>query len=59
MAKRCYENMERMNGACYFDTADGWLKNNNFKKIPELCFEKPLKSAPADLTFLLHGKENN
>jgi len=47
-----YEDIEKMKGACYFYTESGWTKNKNYKTIPELRFEKPLKSRPKNLDFL-------
>jgi len=34
---------EKMHGACYFYATKGWIKNKNYKKVPELRFKKPLK----------------
>ncbi len=53
--KNIYENVEKMNGACYFYTKSGWIKNKNYTKIPPLRFEKPLKVLPKNLDFL-YGK---
>lgn len=39
-------------GACYYYTKNGWQKNENYKEVPELRFEEPLKSIPQDLNFL-------
>lgn len=39
-------------GACYFYTTNGWIKNKNYTKIPELRFEEPQRSLPKDLNFL-------
>ena len=50
--KNIYKEIEIMQGACYYYTKDGWVKNKNYKKIPKLRFEKPLKSLPEDLSFL-------
>lgn len=36
-----YDYLEKMKGACYFYTKQGWIKNDNYKKIPELRFENP------------------
>ena len=47
-----YELFEKMQGACYYYTKSGWIKNNNYAKVPKLRFEEPLKSAPTDLGFL-------
>lgn len=43
---------ENMHGACYYYTKQGWIKNKNYKNVPELRFEEPLKSIPEDLSFL-------
>jgi glucose-6-phosphate isomerase, archaeal len=50
-----YGEIEKMEGACYFYTENGWIKNENYKNIPELRFEKPLEQIPEDLNFLLKG----
>ncbi len=52
-----YSLYEKMQGACYYylAAADGgasWLKNKNYKNVPPLRFEKPLKSVPENLDFL-------
>ncbi len=39
-------------GAYYYLKNHGWIKNNNYKKIPPLRFEKALKSMPKNLSFL-------
>lgn len=51
-AKSNYDPIQKMQGACYFYTIDGWIKNKNYKQIPELRFEEPKKSIPKDLSFL-------
>jgi len=55
--KNIYKNIEKMKGACYFFTKDGWVKNKNYKKIPKLIFKKPLKKIPKNLDFL-YGEED-
>lgn len=50
--KNIYDLFEKMGGACYYYTAQGWIKNKNYKNIPKLRFEKPLKKVPKDLKFL-------
>jgi len=50
--KNVYEEIEKMKGACYFYTKSGWIKNKNYKNIPEIRFEEPLKSRPKNLDFL-------
>lgn len=47
-----YEELKIMKGACYFYTTEGWIKNKNYKEVPELRFEEPKKEIPEDLTFL-------
>lgn len=47
-----YDLFEKMNGACYFYTKSGWIKNKQYSKIPKLRFEEPLKSVPKNLDFL-------
>jgi len=47
-----YQPFLKKQGACYFYTKNGWIKNKNYKKIPKLRFEKPLKSMPKNLDFL-------
>lgn len=51
--KNIYEAMEKMKGACYFCTENGWIKNKNYKSVPKLKVKKPLKKAPKDLSFLI------
>ena len=60
--KSDYSLFQKLQGACYFYTkrpasAEGsgegtWIKNENYKNVPELRFEEPLKSVPEDLNFL-------
>ena len=50
--KNVYKKLERMKGAGYFYTKTGWIKNKNYKKIPKLRFEKPLRKIPTNLDFL-------
>lgn len=47
-----YNFVAKMGGACYFYTKLGWIKNKNYKKVPKLRIEKPLKSMPKNLDFL-------
>ena len=48
-----YKTIEKNQGAGYFYTKQGWIKNKNYKNIPKLRFEKSLKQAPKNLEFLL------
>jgi glucose-6-phosphate isomerase len=43
---------EEMHGACYYYTTQGWIKNENYKNVPPLRFEEPLKEIPQNLDFL-------
>lgn len=47
-----YKLFEKMQGAGYYYTKKGWLKNKNYAKVPKLRFKKPLKSIPRNLSFL-------
>lgn len=53
--KSDYSFFEKMHGACYYFTKQGWIKNKNYKSVTELRFEQPLKSIPQDLNFLTKG----
>jgi len=50
--KSDYSDIEKLAGACYFYTTDGWIKNKKYEKIPELRFEEPQKSLPKNMDFL-------
>lgn len=45
-----YKLIFEKKGACYYYTKNGWVKNKNYKKVPKLRFEKPLKISE-DLDF--------
>ena len=47
-----YEELEKMEGMCYFYTSQGWIKNKNYSHIPKLRFEKPFKKMPKSLEYL-------
>lgn len=47
-----YSLFEKMEGACYYYTKLGWIKNGKYGRIPKLRFERPLKSIPKNLDFL-------
>ena len=49
--KSDYKKIEQKRGACYYYIKSGWVKNENYKDIPELRFEEPEKSLP-NLNFL-------
>lgn len=50
-----YSLIVKRGGACYFYTKSGWIKNNNYKKVPDLRSEEPKESMPENLDFL-YGK---
>jgi glucose-6-phosphate isomerase, archaeal len=50
--KSDYSLFVKMQGACYFYTRNNWIKNENYKSVPELREEQPLKYVPEDLSFL-------
>jgi len=50
--KSDYSLYEKMRGACYYYLETGWVKNKNYKIVPELRFVKPTKFLPKDLEFL-------
>lgn len=47
-----YSLFEKFQGACYYYTKSGWLKNKNYGIIPKLAFKKPLNKMPENLDFL-------
>jgi glucose-6-phosphate isomerase len=57
-SKNDYHLFEKLKGACYFYILQpgsgqaSWIKNENYKSVPELRFKEPLKSVPQDLSFL-------
>jgi glucose-6-phosphate isomerase len=53
--KSDYSLYEKLQGACYYYTKQGWFKNENYKSVPEIRFEQPLTSIPEDLEFLKIG----
>ncbi|MDI6602575.1 MAG: glucose-6-phosphate isomerase family protein [Patescibacteria group bacterium] len=55
LSKKCksdYSLFERYQGAGYYYTKQGWIKNQNYKSVPKLKFKKPLKRKPKSLDFL-------
>ena len=52
-----YEDIEKGQGACYFYTKSGWIKNENYQQIKELRFEQPMENEPENLDFLRFGIE--
>jgi glucose-6-phosphate isomerase len=47
-----YNLSEKKRGACYYYTRAGWIKNKNYKIVPKLRLESPLKKMPKSLDFL-------
>ena len=39
--KSIYEPYTEKRGACYYYTTNGWIKNENYEKLPEIRFAKP------------------
>lgn len=56
--RNIYEDLERMKGACYFYTKNGWIKNKKYKRVQKLRFEKALKEVPKNLNFLERAWRN-
>lgn len=50
--KSDYSEYIKLAGACWYFTESGWIRNENYKNVPELRFEQPLKEIPQDLNFL-------
>lgn len=42
--KNIYDLFLKNEGACYYYTDKGWIKNIKYKSVPKLRFKKPLKS---------------
>ena len=60
VSKKCkniYTAVQKNRGFCYLYTKKGWVKNKNYKIIPKLRFEKPLKKMPKSLEFLESKKK--
>ncbi|MBU1046041.1 glucose-6-phosphate isomerase [Patescibacteria group bacterium] len=47
-----YEGIQQRNGACYFYTTQGWIKNENYQNVPVLRFENPQSSLSKEFSFL-------
>jgi glucose-6-phosphate isomerase len=50
--KSDYEPFVKNKGACYYYLKKGWVKNENYKSVPELRFEEPLNTMSNNLDFL-------
>ena len=56
--KSDYSLFKKLTGACYYYILQpgsgqaSWIRNENYKNVPELRFEEPLKEIPQDLSFL-------
>lgn len=53
--KNIYDLFAQKQGACYYFADKGWIKNENYGRIPKLRFERALKALPKNLDFL-HGR---
>jgi glucose-6-phosphate isomerase len=51
-SKDDYSLFEKYQGAGYYYTKQGWIKNKNYKSVPKIKFKKPLKRKPKSLDFL-------
>ena len=47
-----YSLFEKYQGASWYYTKEGWVKNEKYKEVPVLRFEEPTKEVPQDLNFL-------
>ena len=55
VSKNCksnYQRIEEEQGACYYYTKSGWVKNENYGKVPEIYSKEPEKIIP-NLNFLI------
>ncbi|MDP3991079.1 MAG: glucose-6-phosphate isomerase family protein [Candidatus Nealsonbacteria bacterium] len=50
--RNIYDLFVKKDGACYYYTKNGWLKNKKYAKTPKLRFQKSLKEIPENLDFL-------
>jgi glucose-6-phosphate isomerase len=50
--KSDYESLEKLKGACYYFTKEGWMKNKNYQIVPNLTEKKATKRLPENLNFL-------
>lgn len=54
--KSDYSLFKEMHGACYYyikdESGEKWIKNENYKSVPEIRFEEPIIGVPEDLSFL-------
>lgn len=50
--KSDYSLFEKLQGACYYYTTEGWINNKHYKNTPPLRSEEPIKEIPKDLNFL-------
>jgi glucose-6-phosphate isomerase len=47
-----YSAIGEKEGACWFYTINGWVKNSNYENIPALREEQPLEKEPESFGFL-------
>ncbi|HHD92441.1 MAG TPA: glucose-6-phosphate isomerase [Candidatus Portnoybacteria bacterium] len=58
VSEKCQNNyklMEKTGGGGYFYTQNGWVKNKNYKEVPEIHFKEPQENMPSNLNFLKIG----
>ena len=53
--KSDYSDYEKLQGACWYFTKSGWVKNENYRNVPGLRFESPINKIPENLDFLKNG----
>ena len=51
-----YDIISKKQGACYYYTKKGWIKNKKYDIVPRLRFKRPLKKIPKNLDFLYGNK---
>jgi glucose-6-phosphate isomerase len=51
-SKNDYSLLEKFQGAGYYYTKQGWIRNKNYKSVPKIKFKKALKKRPKSLDFL-------
>lgn len=56
--RNIYDSFVEKQGACYYYTTKGWIKNKKYAKVPKLRFEKASKLLPKNLGLLLHGSSS-
>lgn len=52
-----YDSIQVKKGGAYFYTTNGWIKNSNYKGVPELREEKPLLKMPENISEICLERE--